>query len=145
MWDANTGQSFAAPLEGHSGAVVAVAFSPDGRRIVSGSRDHTLRLWNAETGQSIGVPLEGHQRDVTSIAFSRDGRFIVSGSHDESVRVWPAPQAWSDMLCAKLTRNMSQAEWRTWVSPEIDYVVQCPGLPIPSDRPPTNVDARPLR
>lgn len=132
MWDAKTGRSIGAPLEGHNGAVAAVAISPDGHRIVSGSADGTLRLWNAQTGQSIGVPLQGHQDDVTSVAFSRDGRLIVSGSHDGSVRLWPAPNAWPDLLCAKLIRNMSQDESREWVSPEIEYVVQCPGLPIPA-------------
>jgi hypothetical protein len=49
------------------------------------------------------------------------------------VRVWPAPKAWPELLCAKLTRNMTQAEWREWISPEIDYIVQCPGLLVPPD------------
>jgi hypothetical protein len=41
------------------------------------------------------------------------------------------PSPWPRLLCAKLTRNMSREEWRSWVSPEIDYVCQCPGLPVP--------------
>jgi hypothetical protein len=44
-------------------------------------------------------------------------------------------QAWPDVLCKKLTRNMSHKECGEWVSPEIDYIVQCPGLPSPPDEP----------
>jgi WD40 repeat protein len=68
----------------------AVAFSPDGRRIVSGSGDNTLRLWDAASGQPIGPPLQGHTSSVTSVAFSPDGRRIVSGSWDKTLRLWDA-------------------------------------------------------
>jgi WD40 repeat protein len=65
-----------------------VAFSSDGKRIVSGSDDKTLRLWDATTGQPIGPPLQGHTESVTSVAFSPDGRRIVSGSDDNTLRLW---------------------------------------------------------
>jgi len=66
-----------------------VAFSPVGRRLVSGSDDNTLRLWEA-TGQPIGPPLQGHTNSVRSVAFSPDGRRLVSGSSDETLRLWDA-------------------------------------------------------
>ena len=66
-----------------------MAFSPDGRRIVSGSGDKTLRLWDAKTGQPIGQPLDGHDGDVKSVAFSPDGSRIVSGGRGRH----PAPLA----------------------------------------------------
>lgn len=47
-----------------------VAFSPDGRHIVSGSRDNTIRLWDAQTGVQAGSPLQGHTDSVNSVAFS---------------------------------------------------------------------------
>jgi WD40 repeat protein len=67
-----------------------VAFSPDGRRIVSGSNDNTLRLWDASSGRPIGSPLLGHTETVRSVAFSPDGRRIVSGSWDSTLRLWDA-------------------------------------------------------
>ena len=70
-----------------SGEGYAVAFSPDGRRIVSGSSDKSVRVWDSSTGEVQNV-LEGHTDLVQSVAFSPDGRCIVSGSSDKSVWVW---------------------------------------------------------
>jgi WD40 repeat protein len=78
------------PLEGHIGSVSSVAFSPDGRRIVSGSDDTSIRVWDAETGQTLLGPLEGHTNHVHSVSFSPGGRRIVSSSRDRSIRVWNA-------------------------------------------------------
>ncbi|KIM28371.1 hypothetical protein M408DRAFT_57282, partial [Serendipita vermifera MAFF 305830] len=77
-------------LFGHTDIVSSVAFSPDGKRIVSGSSDKTVRVWDAETGQAVGAPFQGHDQGVNSVAFSPDGKRIVSGSDDKTVRVWDA-------------------------------------------------------
>jgi WD40 repeat protein len=66
-----------------------VAYSPDGRRIVSRSSDCTVRVWDAQTGAPLAC-LTGHQSGVSSMAYSPDGRRIVSGSLDGTVRVWDA-------------------------------------------------------
>ncbi|KAF8594428.1 WD40 repeat-like protein [Ceratobasidium sp. AG-I] len=78
------------PLEGHTDPVASVAYSHDGTRIVSGSRDKTIRIWDGHTGQMVGKPLEGHTHWVTSVAYSRDGTRIVSGSEDKSIPIWDA-------------------------------------------------------
>jgi len=74
----------------HADSVGSVAFSPDGKRIVSGSDDNTIRVWNAETGAVVSGPFEGHTRSVNSVAFSPDGKRIVSGSWNKTIRVWNA-------------------------------------------------------
>ena len=79
-----------AVLRGHTYQVHSVAFSPDGKRIVSGSFDETIRIWDAATGAQIGEPLTGHTGDVESVAFSPDGKRIVSGSDDKTIRIWDA-------------------------------------------------------
>ena len=133
LWDVRTRQAVGIPLAGHKSSVTSVAFSPDGTTVASGSDDHTLRLWDVRTRQLIGAEISGHKGSVTSLAFSPDGTKIASGSADKTVRLWPARTVWPDLLCAKLTQNMSRKEWREHVSLDIEYIEQCPGLPIPPD------------
>ena len=77
-------------LRGHKEGVYAAVFSSDGRYIVSGSDDRTIRLWDAQTGSQVGNPFQGHTSKVWSVAFSSDGRHIVSGSGDCTIRLWDA-------------------------------------------------------
>jgi WD40 repeat protein len=76
-------------LEGHSNWVTSVAFSPDGKQVVSGSYDKTIRLWDVATGAALQT-LEGHSDGVTSFAFSLDGKQVVSGSYDKTIRLCDA-------------------------------------------------------
>lgn len=86
----NSGDPYPRVLNGHNGAVLAVAFSPDGQRLVSAGEDNTIIIWNTGTWQRIGLPLYGHEAGITSLGYSPDGRFIVSGSRDGSVLLWDA-------------------------------------------------------
>ncbi|KAH0543088.1 hypothetical protein FGG08_002602 [Glutinoglossum americanum] len=76
-------------LEGHLSLVLSVAFSPDGKRLASGSSDYTVMIWDAETG-AMQSSLKGHSDSVRSVAFSPDGKRLASGSHDHTVMLWDA-------------------------------------------------------
>ena len=83
LWSVETGQEIKT-LVGDSGYVYSVAFSPDGKTVVSGSLDENIKLWSVETGQEIKT-LVGHSSTVKSVAFSPDGKTVVSGSSDKNM------------------------------------------------------------
>ncbi|KAF5339115.1 hypothetical protein D9611_011179 [Ephemerocybe angulata] len=90
LWDSETGQPLAKPMDSHAGRVRCLAFSPCGEFLVSGSEDTTVRLWCTQTGDSALPPMQGHTCMVRSVAFSSDTKYIASGSADKTVRVWMA-------------------------------------------------------
>ncbi|MBT7696295.1 MAG: WD40 repeat domain-containing protein, partial [Desulfobacterales bacterium] len=74
---------------GHTRSITSVAFTPDGRFIVSGSRDETIKIWEASTGREIRT-ISGIGEDISSIAISPCGRYIISADEDysENLKLW---------------------------------------------------------
>ena len=103
IWETKTGKPVLT-LEGHSGTVQSIAFSVDGRFLVSGSDDRTARIWDAATG-AVLLTLEGHANTVRSAAISADNRTVVTGSSDETARVWTVPE----MLLANAPAQVTMA------------------------------------
>ena len=78
-------------LRGHTGAITSVAYSPDGRLIVSASEDGTIKIWDVSTGRET-LTLRGHSSHVVNATFSPDGSRILSGGPGDvgQIKVWDA-------------------------------------------------------
>src|SRR5207302_1750850 len=93
VWDADLGTEIFL-LRGHTQSVTSVAFSPNGKRIVSGSAymdplrriSGELKIWDADTGTETRT-LKGHTQGVTSVAFSPNGRRVVGGGGTLMARI----------------------------------------------------------
>ncbi|MHC4622839.1 MAG: protein kinase domain-containing protein [Planctomycetota bacterium] len=85
VWDTATAANVKT-LRGHDESATAVAFSPDGKRIVSGN-DTTIKVWDATTGDELRT-LRGHESGVLAVAFSLDGKRIAAACWDGTAKVW---------------------------------------------------------
>jgi WD40 repeat protein len=74
-------------LIGHTDIITVLALLPDGRRLISGSEDCTLRVWDLESGKTLQM-LEGHKSAISALGVTPDGLRVVSGSLNGTVRVW---------------------------------------------------------
>jgi WD40 repeat protein len=86
LWELATGRRLRT-FTGHTGAVTSVCLSSDGRYVLSGSTDATVKLWEAASGQCLRT-FAGHADAVTSVTFSADGRYALSGSADRTLKLW---------------------------------------------------------
>lgn len=83
-------------LTDHTDAVRTVAFSPDGRLLVSGSKDSTIKAWDVAAGEVL-ITLLGHAGMVRSVAFSPDGTLLASAGADGAVKLWDV-DSWAELL-----------------------------------------------
>lgn len=89
LWDYSRRPKLLHRLKGHTGAVTCAAFSPNGKLILTGGWDNTVRLWDLESGEEM-YRLDNHQDYVNSLAFSPNGKLILTGSSDGTTRLWDA-------------------------------------------------------
>ena len=90
IWVASRNDVHPPPLmvmEGHTDAILSIALSDDGTRVVSGSKDGTVRAWDVRTGCELHT-MTGHDGWVIGVAISADGRRALSAGDDKTVRLW---------------------------------------------------------
>ena len=88
LWNVAGGQEVRAFSPGPDVLVRSLAFSPDGRRVVSGDNGGAVRLWDATSGQQT-LLCKGHEGSVLKVVFSPDGRTVISVCmEDETIRLW---------------------------------------------------------
>jgi len=100
-------------LQGHTATVQSVAFSPDGKRMVTGSGDRLAKVWDSATGQEL-LTLQGHAGQVMSVAFSPNGQRIITsggpwgvGKNPGEVKVW-------DAASGELLLNIKGHDYCVW-------------------------------
>ncbi|HLC42354.1 MAG TPA: WD40 repeat domain-containing protein [Methylomirabilota bacterium] len=97
-------------LKGHTHTVTALAVTPDGALVASGSRDGTVRLWKLPGGAPHAV-LRGHSRAVWTVAISPDGKRLASAADDHTVRVWALPDGRPSLVLHGHTYSVRSLAW----------------------------------
>jgi WD40 repeat protein len=95
---------------GHSSCVGSIACSPDGKTVLSGSWDNTLKLWDAASGKLIRT-FTGHSSGVYSVAYSPDGKTVLSGSGDSTLKLWDVTSGKEIRTFAGHTRSVSSVAY----------------------------------
>lgn len=114
-------------IAAHSARIHDVKFSPDDRQIATSSMDKTLKIWDAGNLTNRPIVINRHNEWVFSLAFSSDGKYLVSSDEGGSIYYWPTHVVYmAEQMCSKLGRNLTQREWETYVSYDIQYQKTCP-------------------
>jgi WD40 repeat protein len=116
-----------ATLTGHLDTVGALAFSPNGQLLATGSTDHTARLWDTTTRGTVRplATLTGHLDTVEALAFSPNGQLLATGSDDHTARLWDVdPGRLVAAACATPAGRLTAPEWHR-VLPHAPYQPPC--------------------
>ena len=86
LWDLSSEGNITV-LSGHNDLVRSVTFSPDGKHLVSGSADKSIKIWDLVLAKE-SQTLLGHKLAISAVAFSPDGKCLASGSADKTIKIW---------------------------------------------------------
>jgi WD40 repeat protein len=126
IWDLEN-QKIIRTISGHGSAITDLDFSPDNKFLLTASRDRTSRIFEVFNTRKLPVVLDDHNDWVMTATFDKTGTRVITGSMDGYIRVWPLnPSELAERICAFVSRNMTEDEWREYVGPDIPYQKTCP-------------------
>jgi hypothetical protein len=118
---------------GHKAGVNDVEFSPDGKLLASAGSDKRLLMWILEYPEDLPITMDNNNGFIWDISFTRNSDFLIAACSESEIRVWPTdPALLANQICPKLTRNMTQDEWKKYVGEgeDIKYEPTCIGVLI---------------
>jgi WD40 repeat protein/DNA-binding SARP family transcriptional activator len=115
LWDVAHGRPLGRPLGGHNGLVLSVSFDPTAKTLVTVSSDGKFRLWDVASRKLIGAPLPGSDAGGWGTFFP-DGKHVISAFGSGIGVIWNVdPAAWKARACTVAHRNLTRAEWHTYL------------------------------
>jgi hypothetical protein len=109
VWEAATGRELLT-FKGHTAAVHSVSWSPDGRRLATGSGNGTAKVWEAADGRGL-LTLTGHVGPVWSVSWSPDGKRLATGCEDGTAKVWETAAGRELLTLAGHTGGIHAVSW----------------------------------
>lgn len=119
LWDKTTFELIDS-LPGHKSEITAVIFSPNGKRLITGSKEGSCKLWDTETGKLI-FNFDKHKDDVWWAEFNANATKVLTGSHDTTVKIWDCTNGTVIKTLTGCGRHLS----RFFYSPDYSKIITC--------------------
>jgi WD40 repeat protein len=118
-------------LSGHNSGISELKFSPDGLLLASAGLDKKLQMWVVEHPEDLPIQMTNNNGNIWDISFTKDNNYLVASCNSGEIRVWPTdPRALAELVCPKLTRNMTPEEWALYVEKDQSPEITCKSLVI---------------
>ncbi len=113
-------------ISGHRSTVTDIQFSPNGKLLLTTSRDGSARIWDLEDFRKLPVILDDHNDWVLTGSFNQAGTQVITAGADEYIRKWPVdPAVFALRICHFVNRALTQEEWNEFIGEDIPYQPIC--------------------
>ncbi|MEO9870756.1 WD40 repeat domain-containing protein [Ekhidna sp.] len=113
-------------ISGHQSTVTDIQFSPNGKLLLTTSRDGSARIWDLSDSRKLPIILDDHNDWVFTGSFNPSGSQVITGGGDEYIRTWPVdPAFFASRICELVDRSLTQEEWNEFVGINIPYEGTC--------------------